>query len=90
MNKVTTVGGNTVPPGVTYWEIEAGDTGCPFEIYKRLKRNLRPLVSTPMAVTCYGAFLTSQHSTEAAIIIGPELKLHQYIALSRGQKHVGR
>ena len=85
MNKVTTVGGNTVP-----WEMEAGDTGCPFEIYKRLKRNLRPLVSTPMAVTCYGAFLTNQHSTEAAIIIGPELKLHQYIALSRGQKHVGR
>ena len=37
-DKVTTVGGNTVPSGVTYWEMEAGDTGCPFEIYKRLKR----------------------------------------------------
>lgn len=90
MNKVTTVGGNTVPSGVTYWEMEAGDTGCPLKSISDWNVYLRPLVSTPMAVTCYGAFLTNQHSTEAAIIIGPELKLHQYIALSRGQKHVGR
>ena len=63
--KVTTVGGNTVPSGVTYWEMEAGDTGC--EIYKRLKR-----IPQAVGIYSYGRYMLWRLSDQPAPYRGGE------------------
>ena len=65
--KVTTVGGNTVPSGVTYREMEAGDTSCPFEIYKRLKR-----IPQAVGIYSYGRYMLWRLSDQPAPYRGGE------------------